>query len=212
MSKYKNHQKSKSCFKYKEFVNLDSITTLPKAMHRFKLYIPFVGREHKKCVTIILHNPSLANCNFSDKTINSILALLFEANEYENVCIVNLTPIYGNESMLNNVLSDVRFLNDENNKIIKGAIDDSDDIILAWGDSDCNGEVKIIIEQTKEIIFEHLLNNKKPCFTFGKDLTVHGNPIHPIRKPLSKLGLISRKITKENNKYLLKENKVNNVL
>lgn len=204
-SNHKKSKKSKKCFKYKEFVDLDNITTLPEVMHRFKLNIPFiktVGNE--KNVTVILHNPSLANRHFSDSTINNVLAFLYEKG-YTNVCILNLTPIYGDEVMLNDFIAQIKEFYDMNIEIIRETIKTSDDIVLAWGNSDCNDSVKSVLDMTKEKIYELLLQTDKPCFTFGEELTNNGNPYHPVRKSLPSLDLVRKKIIKENDKYVLQQ-------
>jgi hypothetical protein len=139
-----------------------------KRLHRFYLLHKF-NDKGLKTITVILMNPSFADENGLDGTLNNVRKLLSEkySNLYSAFEVLNVFPIrMPKSSELEQLMKkyDVDGKYDKKNKeIIKQHFDKTDnDILLAWG-SDYHENAQWIIEILKNKqnkLFVYYLNDK----------------------------------------------------
>jgi len=130
----------KANYKYKDYVDLNSISINPVPennmykKYRFSLSMQFKSKRNKKRALIIMKNPSEADKEKSDHTINNVLK--FCEKHYGQVCIMNLFPNYstdpkGVKSFINS--SEYNLYMEQNLTVLNTMILQADDIIIAWG-------------------------------------------------------------------------------
>lgn len=184
-------------------VDKKNITCSSKMQVRCVLKIPILNSIKKsKKALVVMMNPSKADKNESDLTVNKIIKFLSKNKFASVVTICNLFPFYESESTdLGSLISpNKEYKNFENQlkknrREINKQVKDADVIILAYGD--CPGGLSIKIHR-KEVaeLFNNLLN-KNNIYVFGYEglesfHTVDNNPYHPSKKG----NIISKKRAK----------------
>ncbi|CEN26830.1 DUF1643 domain-containing protein [Paraclostridium sordellii] len=157
------------------------------------------------CATIILMNPSKADCTQSDGTVNKIIEFFYNHQSYNisTLHITNLFPIYNTQS--NTLYQDI--LNIKYNKsslylksiltsnfqTIVNSANNSKMLVLAWGDCP-KGFNGILYYNTISSILDNIKkHNNIYVFDFNKipKLTLHGNPRHPSRETIYTLQKVT---------------------
>lgn len=158
-----------------------------------------LNNKSNKVATFIMMNPSKADFNNSDLTVNKVIKFSFIKGKGSIgiINIVNLFPFYETHSgslqavikqvknMPNLIFKDIMTLN---NEMIKQALQSSNYIVLAWGNPSDNIDKRLHFDQCKYInSYIRTLNNKKIYVIktqFEKILTNEGYPRHPSRPSL----------------------------
>jgi hypothetical protein len=166
-------------YKYESYVNTSSILFKGDINQGFRylLKIPLHNANGKK-VLVIMKNPSKANNDISDLTINRVLKFC-NGQGYSEVNIMNLYSYYSTDS------SKIAYLIDhgqekiaigkENDTILNNLLQDVDDVIVAWGSNTfgLTTQYKRRIKQVIEII------KKKPLFYVEANNGRGWYPKHP---------------------------------
>lgn len=147
------------------------------------------NRNNEKSVLCIMMNPSKADEDQSDNSVNKVIK--YFRDSYGFINIVNLFPFYETESpklseLINKIKKEPEF-----NKIIKTnlckiktEINRAEKIVLAWGDP-ANDEITQMHYSISREIFSYIAD-KENIYVFDTrkldtTLTKKGNPRHPIR-------------------------------
>lgn len=194
VSKYKV---GKPICKKERIVDNDSLIIEKRELLKVEL-----NKQGDKIVSVIMMNPSKADSNHSDSTVNKIIKKFYAAsfqevaNDVKYVNILNLLPIYNpnNKKLLNNMntiiseYSSDHFLNilETNIMTIEKTIENSHYIVLAWGMPE-NFPLSLYFEQAAKVL-KTLENSNDNVYVFkmkslkGKiyNLTkLYLNPPHP---------------------------------
>lgn len=168
---------------------------------RFLLEVKY--KENNNQVLCIMMNPSIANSNESDDTINKILKLLSKETLFGVLKVANIYPIYKSQSgMLASAFEEIKnklvkdeleSIMKENQSIIFEQIVKVDNIILAWGDSPEGMNENEYLGRCSQIteFLSYLVNKRVFVFkteNWEKILTQKGQPRHPSRNNL--IGLV----------------------
>lgn len=84
-------------YKYKDYVHVCKMELDKNKDCRFLIVYNLDGGNKSEKALIIMKNPSKANFDISDQTINNVLEYMHEFR-YSKVYIMNLIPIYGTNS------------------------------------------------------------------------------------------------------------------
>jgi hypothetical protein len=178
------------------------------------LIIPFKNKKQKKkkVITFLMKNPSLANKEWTDKTIYNVLKYVKRLGEIDEmfaditeVRILNLYPIYSTDSAeLFNIIgaiNDYDNIQKINDEAIKKYLRDSDYIVPSWGRKPKNvkGRNNPYQERALEIIRLLTYFPSSQLFLIKLDQKRTLFPIHPER-----IGFLGEKI----NKFLLNPYKI----
>jgi len=124
-------------YRYKSFVNTDRIVFEGDIENGFRylLRIPLKNKSNKK-VLVIMKNPSKANKDISDLTINRVLTFC-NREGYSEVNIMNLYSYYSTNSkriaeLIRNGEMDTA-VGKDNDSIMKSVLKEVNDVIVAWG-------------------------------------------------------------------------------
>lgn len=145
-------------YKYKDFVNKDK-TIIDEDMDNNLRYVLTTQIDNKedKSALVILKNPSMANKEESDYTVNKVLKFCYE-NKYKKVHIMNLFPYYSTDPKgVKKFIEDKTIYNismEKNINKLKEYISYSDDIIVAWGTNTigCKNEYNKAIKSVEDKI------------------------------------------------------------
>ena len=149
-----------------------------------KEYRYLLGKKGKNPLVAICMNPSAANLDYSDKTVNRIIKAS-EVLNYDGWIVFNVYPERATKA------SDLGEINkkllDENIKCIIDYIEKNKttEVCGAWGQL----KRKPLLEGKKELL-KKLKEKKIKIFTFTK-LTKSGDPVHPLcrrKQDISKKG------------------------
>ncbi|WDQ30455.1 DUF1643 domain-containing protein [Paenibacillus marchantiae] len=166
---------------------------------RYSLTIP-INKNYENIMTYIMMNPSKADKNQSDTTVNTVLN--FAAKKLQKkigkVIVVNLFCLYEpNSTKLKSLLSGIsdcerEYSSKKNKTSIDEAIFNSNYIILAWGNvpkgiaaANHNKEVSYVyecIKKHKKLKSVYILKSEK----HKNILTVAKRPRHPGRMKIEK--------------------------
>ncbi|WP_411843826.1 DUF1643 domain-containing protein [Salinicoccus sp. HZC-1] len=113
-------------------------------MMRYSLKVRLKKRKGGKEVAIIMMNPSAADENDSDRSVNKVLEHIYKKqNDFEYVTILNIIPFYSTENKkikekIDKIISHknaarLNAINESNNKEIEETVKRSQKVILAWG-------------------------------------------------------------------------------
>ena len=151
-----------------------------------EIYRYLLGRRGKKPLVAICMNPSAANMEYSDRTINRIIKVS-EKLGYDGWIIANLYPeratraselgAYNDEQQEKNIQKIMEFLKD------KGI----DKVWGAWGDLNYP-----VLTKSKEKLLSELKKADIKIYTFAA-LTKKGEPVHPLNRVAKQY--FSRKIS-----------------
>jgi hypothetical protein len=145
-------------YKYKAFVDKDGIIFKGdiESSIRYLLTIPLKNKSNKK-VLVIMKNPSKANYQISDLTIDRVLTFC----NGENYSEVNIMNLYSYYSTVSKKIADlirkghmVTAVGKDNDNIMTSTLSKVDDVIVAWGSNTfgCTKEYKNRIRQVINII------------------------------------------------------------
>lgn len=176
-------------------IDIDKESYLGNVDVRYSLTIPFLNRREGLSVGIILMNPSGANEDKSDGTVNKIINFFYDyqidRHQIKDISICNVLPVYASNTstaLMNikflkeaNVLDRVQKLNEDKLAI---AMKNKGLIVLGWG----KPEVKTIpnLLYYKEVLrIVELLSilHKDNLYVFDiknaiSTFTEHGDPRH----------------------------------
>lgn len=107
---------------------------------RYLLTIPLKNTGNKT-VLVIMKNPSKANSEISDRTINNVLKFCSRKG-YREVNIMNLFSYYSTDPLgITNLIYEGKYakaVGEENNKILEITLKNIDEVIVAWGGNSIN--------------------------------------------------------------------------
>ncbi|HFC8495628.1 TPA: DUF1643 domain-containing protein [Neisseria subflava] len=140
-----------------------------------EIYRYLLGRRGKKPLVAICMNPSAANMEYSDRTINRIIKVS-EKLGYDGWIIANLYPeratraselgAYNDEQQEKNIQKIMEFLKDNGIDKVWGA----------WGDLNYP-----VLTKSKEKLLSELKKADIKIYTFAT-LTKKGEPVHPLNR------------------------------
>jgi hypothetical protein len=190
------------CRPYPEDCIVQNISPKGDIDKRYSLEISINTSNAKSKATVIMMNPSKATKICSDDTVNKVLMFF---KKYKNIpvkkaTILNLFPYYVTDSaelanyVDNNDFNDLQ----ENIYRFENHIDESDLIVLAWGDVPSGFSAKThnkYVKKTMDIIKKSEKNNNIHVFKdnrFAQDqiITQKHRPRHPNRITLDDLHKI----------------------
>ncbi|ENK0837966.1 DUF1643 domain-containing protein [Clostridium botulinum] len=159
--------------------DFDEITSIKR---RFILEIKLKNREGNKSAVVIMMNPSQADYEKSDRTVNRLLKYIhIQLPNIAKVKILNLYAVYKtnpedvqniiNKSNYEYVCGNIRQYGKTNNQYISEEINGGNIVIIAWGKGEIPKYNKRIVE-----VMNLLKGIKLHCV---KDLTKEGYPRHP---------------------------------
>lgn len=177
------------------------------------LEIPIINGG-SKTICFCLMNPSKADFESSDKTVNTIINLVNEKREETfkdigTIIIVNLFPFYETVSSFLGVI--INYFGEDqdkklkkmlanNRQVIQERMSSSDKIVLGWGDCPNNFKKVIYESEIKEVLKK--ASKKKNIYIFedknNTGLTLNNQPRHPNRLQTNSLELVKVKINKAN--------------
>lgn len=125
-------------------IAIDEETFIGDIDVRYSLTIPFINRREGLSVGIVLMNPSEANANISDSTVNKLIDFFYDyqvdSHPIKDITICNVLPVYASntksaitkirELHLANVLDRVQKLNEAKLTV---KMENKSLIVLAWG-------------------------------------------------------------------------------
>ncbi|MED4971298.1 DUF1643 domain-containing protein [Parageobacillus toebii] len=156
--------------------------------------------DSNEIATFVMMNPSRADYNTSDVTVNKVIKFAFIKGKGRIgiINIVNLFPFYEtNSNVLQSIINRVRSnpnlnfkqIMARNNHIIKKAFQTSDYIIFAWGNPSKNIDKQLHLNQCS--IISSYVKTLNPSRTYvikthhKEILTKGGYPRHPSRPALN---------------------------
>lgn len=170
-------------YPYKSYVDRKSIdifkVNVGENNYRYSLSVNFNNANLKKRpLAVIMKNPSRADENNSDRTVNNILEFAHQ-NKYTKVHILNLYGLYSTDAQkvkeLVNAGQEIVAIGEENDKTIKDIIKNVEDIIIAWG-TPPEGMKVIYKKRVKKVM--SFLEGKKLYYVF-EDYQNRLYPRHP---------------------------------
>ncbi|WP_257147078.1 DUF1643 domain-containing protein [Bacillus cereus] len=187
------------CIPYPADCIVKNISPIGDVNKRYSLEVSINTPNAKSTATVIMMNPSKATKICSDDTVNKVLRFF---KKYKNilikkVSILNLFPYYETDSAeLAKYVENNDFNNLQDNiKRFQNYIDESDLIVLAWGDVPSGFSAKIhnkYVKKTMDIITAAKKKNvvyvfKDDRFAKDKIITHKKRPRHPNRITLDDL-------------------------
>ncbi|GEM_PF-5221751 len=129
-------------------------------------------------IAVIMKNPSIANEDESDITINKVLEVAYRHN-YKTVYIHNLFCYYSPKVK---DIKDLIKVNDEihnkkNDACIIKTLSKVEKVLVGWGSIDINKEVNIIYNNRVKAVYE--LIKKKDLLILDEDFSESSFPKHP---------------------------------
>ncbi|MBU3194937.1 DUF1643 domain-containing protein [Clostridium algidicarnis] len=121
-------------YKYRKYIDTKKITIEVSENFRYLLCVPYIHINNDKSILVIMKNPSKADENISDHTINNVLK--FCENKYSKVYIMNLFPNYSTDPKeVKTFINSARFqeVMNKNNEFLNSLLEIVDDVIIAWG-------------------------------------------------------------------------------
>lgn len=166
--------------RYKEYVNVTSIYCDENNDIRYCLEVELENCDKTKTALVIMKNPSKADKNNSDQTVNTVLEVMYKSG-YGKCYIMNLIPYYATDSAeiaeKAEEIDEVYFLNDQH---LKSRIDNATRIFVAWGG---NSSFNIDFYNSRIQKIKSLLEGKT-VYCYKKNQ--NGAPIHPSRNQWKK--------------------------
>lgn len=141
-----------------EYVYKDKISFVGNIQNneRYLLTVPLKNNNGKK-ILVIMKNPSKANKDISDRTINNVIKFCFKKG-YDEVSIMNLFSYYSTDPKgITKLIDEGKYaqaVGKQNNHILLSTIKNVDRVIVAWGGNSINREryYKKRIKEVLEII------------------------------------------------------------
>jgi len=126
----------------------------PNKKFRYSLTLTHKGRAGGQTICLIMQNPSLANIEYADKTVQFMEKLVFEKNYQQftrayKLIIVNQFAFMQTKNFEGTSLQ----VGPQNDQVILEALKESDDIIIGWGKTNA-------FQERQDFIFKQLANFK----------------------------------------------------
>lgn len=182
---------------YKDHVKKSCIEIRGDAECRYLLRVPLSNKNNERKVLVIMKNPSRANKDNSDRSVNNVIE--FCKSDYKEVYIMNLFPCYSKDPRKVKCFIKCTSYNDrmhENQDTLIGVLNKIDDVIIAWGGGGEIGnalEYKKVTEKTCDILKN--ANKKMYAVRVSGDLKKKKYPWHPqvwaVKKGLEKFEWLS---------------------
>ncbi|MFC5733414.1 DUF1643 domain-containing protein [Cytobacillus gottheilii] len=184
---------------YPSYVKVSKIKPVKNTYYRVSLEIQNSLQSNNHKTVVIMMNPSAADANNSDETVNKVIKALRTISE--TIYILNLFPFYEpNSKKLGDLVkkkTNIHIVN-QNKVAISQAIKNADKIIFAWGDVPKGLSAKLHNERVKSVIDIVNLYNKENClYVFNyiqknklKFISKKKRPLHPSRKNIHSLKSI----------------------
>lgn len=161
--------------KYPPFVNVENVITKPissDCKYRYVLEIPLTYSKESNCKTVIviLKNPSKANENESDVTITRVCNAAKE-NGYSHIKIFNMFPYKSTSAKaVKEFIESKKYQKhiDINDKYLKDAVLQVEDIVFAWGTNTISHSKQISMEyQKRKNIIINMCKSKNTLMVNG---------------------------------------------
>lgn len=131
--------------------------------YRYSLSLPFYPEPNRsKTASIILKNPSSADCSMADKTVQTAAKVLYMA--FQDIACVEILNIFALRGTLPTDVvkahkNGIDIIGPENNNAIRAQIAKSDYIVTAWGGA--NPIPKSVYDARTNEIYDLLGQNRK---------------------------------------------------
>ena len=181
---------------YPPYVKVSEIIPIKKTYYRNLLKFENNHQSNNQNTVVIMMNPSAADANYSDDTVNKVIHALSSISQ--RIYILNLFPFYEPDSKkLGNLVQKKNNsqINNQNEVAISKAIKNADRIIFAWGDVPKGLSAKLHNERVKAVIKIIEMQNKGNLlyvFNYGREkflkfISKKKRPLHPSRKNIHSL-------------------------
>ena len=152
-------------YKHIEDVIITNVEFSNDKKFRYKLEIQLKNKNNGETLCVIMQNPSYADKNIADKSVNFLEKLIFK-REYEVFSKINKIIIVNQFAYIqtNDFRGSFEQIGEKNNKIIEKCIEESDIILIAWGKSN---SFKNRIDFINKILQKEQNCNKK-CYITKK--------------------------------------------
>lgn len=132
---------------------------------RYKLEIKLKNKNIGSTICVIMQNPSYANQDIADKSVNFLEKLIFEKSyiEFENINKIIIINQFA-YIQTNDFKGEDSQIGERNNEVLENCINESDLILIAWGISNSYNSRKEFIDG----ILKSKLNNIKKQFITKK--------------------------------------------
>lgn len=168
-------------YKYKSYVHVCEIEVDEYENCRFLIAYNLDGGNKSKKALVIMKNPSKANHDISDQTINNVLEYM-HVFKYSKVYIMNLIPKYGTEcKLIKDDLSNKQDILEKNDNLICEISKKVSKIFVAWGGH--GGFDKQYFDSRIFAIKYYLHSKTLYCYAINK---TNGEPKHPSRNQWKK--------------------------
>lgn len=159
-------------YKYKDYARVCNVVADKKKNCRFLVEYELENGDENKKALIIMKNPSKADDQISDQTINNVLEYMHEF-QYSKVFVMNLIPEYATNpnDISDNVSMDILNRND---KLIQDISNQVSKVFVAWGGS--NGINEVFYNSRILSVKKCLTDKKLYCYDIN---AVNKQPIHP---------------------------------
>ena len=190
------------CVRYPAGCIVQNISPIVDVNKRYSLEVSINTSNAKSTATVIMMNPSKATKICSDDTVNKVLRFFIKYKNIsvKKVTILNLFPYYVTDSaeLANYVDNNDSIDLQENIYRFENYIDESDLIVLAWGDVPSGFSAKThneYVKKTMDIITAAQKKNvvyvfRDNRFTKNQIITQKQRPRHPNRISLDDLHKI----------------------
>ncbi|MEK3977878.1 DUF1643 domain-containing protein [Psychrobacillus sp. FSL K6-2836] len=184
---------------YPSYVKVSEMIPIKKTYYRNLLKFDNNLQSNNQNTVVIMMNPSAADANYSDDTVNKVIHALSTISQ--TIYILNLFPFYEPDSKklgdLVQKKNNLQIIN-QNEAAISKAIKSADKIIFAWGDVPKGLPAKLHNERVKaviKIIEKRNKENSLYVFNYGrkkflKFISNKKRPLHPSRKNIHSLKSI----------------------
>lgn len=121
-----------------KFKHLEEVTAVPIfspcGSFRYQLCLTNTSIEGSKTACVIMQNPSVANAEYADKSVQFLEKLIFQKDykEFENINKIIIVNQFA-YVQTNNFTGEEHHVGAENDTHIKKAIENADIVIVAWG-------------------------------------------------------------------------------
>jgi hypothetical protein len=156
-------------YRYKDFVDKEGIVFKGDIKNNFRylLRIPLKNYGNRK-VVVIMKNPSKANAQFSDLTVDRVLTFC-NSEGYSEVNILNMYSFYSTVSgKIAELIRSGKIetaIGKDNDNVLKSILSEVEHVIVAWGSNTfgCTMEYKNRIRQIIDLIKEKNLYYVEEC-------------------------------------------------
>lgn len=168
-------------YRYKDYVHFKKIESDKEENCRFLIAYDLDGGCKRKKALVVMENPSKADQNISDQTVNHVLEYMHEFR-YSEVYIMNLIPKYGTDSgSMDDDLSGREDLLKKNDDLICAVSRKVSKVFAAWGGK--SGFDKEYYNTRIQSVKSRLKDKPLYCYAINK---TNRQPKHPGRNQWKK--------------------------